>query len=170
MVNFQTHKANIVVTIDVLTFTGQSVTLNVTFSSTNDAKCLVLPAGNSIDNPSDVMLHNNASATIHAIGGEEAIFVINGLRIGTQYIAKCAQSSVLSTQIDFATAEFVAQPVIATTSSTDVTFRMTSSASGEISCIILPNNYAVPNASIVMSKNNGIGVYQNTVGAEGEVK
>ena len=61
----------------------------------------------------------------------------------------------------------MAQPVIATTSSTDVTFRMTSSASGEISCIILPNNYAVPNASIVMSKNNGIGVYQNTVGAEG---
>ena len=80
---FTTPSPDIVSNFMTNTVTGQSVTLNVTFSSTNDAKCLVLPAGNSIDNPSDVMLHNNASATIHAIGGEEAIFVINGLRIGT---------------------------------------------------------------------------------------
>ena len=113
------------------------------------------------------MSHNNASAIIHAIGGEETIFVMKGLAIGTQYIAKCAQSDVLSTQLDFTTAEFLIQPVISTVSSTDVTFKMTPSTSGEISCIVLPNNHAVPNASVVMSKNNGIGVYQNVISAGG---
>ena len=130
---FQTPKANIVMHIMATKVTGTAVTLNVTFSSTNNAKCLILPAGNLINTANDVMLHNDATASTHAIGGVETIFVVQGLVKGTQYIAKCAQNDVLSEQVAFTTLNFLVEPSVTIVSSTSATFKMTPSGDGEIS-------------------------------------
>ena len=167
---FKTLFPNTVSSVVAKEVSGVKVTLNVTFSSTNDARCLVLPAGNSISTANDVMAHADASPTTQAIGGVDILVAIGGLTKGTQYVAKCAQNGVLSEEMAFTTLDFQTNPFVASFSSTDVTFKMTPIGDGAISCIVLPNDAGAPNASAVMSKTNGQGVYQNIVNALGGVE